>query len=110
VARITATADGPAGPGTGHGLVNPVQAVTAVLPATAAGSTTAPAHSSVTIDRTTHPAARPSAIALPLAAGAAGLGALFVAAAAIIPAGRRRHWRPGPSPPRAQPGAEGQQR
>ena len=40
VARITATADGPAGPGTGHGMVNPVQAVTAVLPAAAlAGST-----------------------------------------------------------------------
>jgi type VII secretion-associated serine protease mycosin len=110
VARITATADGPAGPGTGHGLVNPVQAVTAVLPATAAGTTTAPAHPSVTIDRVTHPAARPAAIALPLAAGAAGLGALFAAAAAIIPAGRRRHWRPGPSPPRAQPGAKGQQR
>ena len=32
VARITATANGSAGPGTGHGLINPVQAVTAVLP------------------------------------------------------------------------------
>jgi subtilisin family serine protease len=32
VVRIEATADGAAGPGTGHGLVNPVQAVTAVLP------------------------------------------------------------------------------
>jgi type VII secretion-associated serine protease mycosin len=29
VARIEATADGPAGPGTGHGLVNPLKAVTA---------------------------------------------------------------------------------
>ena len=33
VARIKATADGAAGPGTGNGMVNPVQAVTAVLPA-----------------------------------------------------------------------------
>ena len=32
VARITATANGSAGPGTGHGLINPVQAVTAILP------------------------------------------------------------------------------
>ena len=32
VARIKATADGAAGPGTGNGMVNPVQAVTAVLP------------------------------------------------------------------------------
>ena len=33
VARIEATAHGAAGPGTGHGLVDPVRAVTAVLPA-----------------------------------------------------------------------------
>ena len=33
VARIEATAGGAAGPGTGHGLVDPVRAVTAVLPA-----------------------------------------------------------------------------
>ena len=37
VARITATANGSAGPGTGHGLVNPVQAVTAILPAISGG-------------------------------------------------------------------------
>jgi len=33
VARIEATARGATGPGTGHGLVDPVRAVTAVLPA-----------------------------------------------------------------------------
>jgi len=33
VARIEATAHGSTGPGTGHGLVDPVRAVTAVLPA-----------------------------------------------------------------------------
>src|SRR5207237_1430911 len=33
VARIEATAHGATGPGTGHGLVDPVRAVTAVLPA-----------------------------------------------------------------------------
>jgi type VII secretion-associated serine protease mycosin len=103
VARITATADGPAGPGTGHGLVNPVQAVTAVLPSTGTGTgtITGPGDRSVTVSRATHPAAASTMIALPIAAGAAGAGALFAAAAAIIPAGRRRRWRPGarsPSP------------
>ena len=37
VARIEATAHGPAGPGTGHGLVDPVRAVTAALPAASPG-------------------------------------------------------------------------
>ena len=110
VARITATADGPAGPGTGHGLVNPLQAVTAILPATSTGTTTTtgtgpgPAHPAVTINRAPHPAAPPDAIALPLAAGAAGVGALVAAGAVVIPAGRRRHWRPGR--PRPRPGPE----
>ena len=110
VARITATADGPAGPGTGHGLVNPLQAVTAVLPATSTGTTTTtgtgpgPAHPAVTINRAPHPAAPPDGIALPLAAGAAGVGALVAAGAVVIPAGRRRHWRPGR--PRPRPGPE----
>jgi membrane-anchored mycosin MYCP len=136
VARITATADGPAGPGAGHGLINPVQAVTALLPTTAPGTTTpgtttpgttttsgttgtgtttpgttgtgttiAPAHPNVTIDRPAHSTA-PATTALPIAASGAGAGLLVVAAAAIIPAGRRRHWRPGPSPPRTYPGDE----
>ena len=48
VARIEATARGAAGPGTGHGMVDPVRAVTAVLPAessagSGAGGTGAPA-------------------------------------------------------------------
>jgi membrane-anchored mycosin MYCP len=41
VARIEATADGAAGPGTGHGLVDPVRAVTAVLPAEFSSADTA---------------------------------------------------------------------
>jgi membrane-anchored mycosin MYCP len=100
VARITATADGSAGPGTGHGLVNPVQAVTAV--GAAAGSQAGvptkagAAQPRVTIDRPAHPDRRAAAIALPIAGGAAALAVLAVAAATVIPAGRRRHWRPGP--------------
>ena len=40
VARIEATAHGPAGPGTGYGLVDPVRAVTAVLPAESGAAST----------------------------------------------------------------------
>jgi type VII secretion-associated serine protease mycosin len=96
VARITATANGAAGPGTGHGLVNPVQAVTAVLPATGADSgVSSPGR--VQIDRAPPPDRAATSIALPLVAVAGGLAALVVAAAVIVPAGRRRHWRPGHS-------------
>ena len=100
VARITATADGPAGPGTGHGMVNPVQAVTAVLPAAAlagstAGSTAAGPAGRVRIIRAAPPDRTGRTVAFSVVAGAAGLAVLVTAAALAIPAGRRRHWRPG---------------
>jgi len=103
VARITTTADGPAGPGTGHGMVNPVQAVTAVLPAAAlAGSTAAGAQGTgqdpagrVRIIRAAPPDRTGRTVAFSVAAGAAGLAVLVTAAALAIPAGRRRHWHPG---------------
>ena len=97
VARITATADGGAGPGTGHGLVSPVQAVTAILSATSPGaSPAAPSPARVQVDRAPRPD-HAASIALPLAVAGGGLAVLVVAAAVIVPAGRRRHWRPGPS-------------
>jgi type VII secretion-associated serine protease mycosin len=99
VARIEATADGGSTPGTGHGLVNPVQAVTAVLPATSPGAATAarPA-GQVQINRAPRPDRAAASIALPVAAGAGGVAVLVIAAAIVVPAGRRRHWRPGPQP------------
>jgi type VII secretion-associated serine protease mycosin len=99
VDRIEATANGPAGPGTGHGLVNPVQAVTAVLPA-GGPPASPPARSpgQVQVDRAPRPNHAAASVALPLVAGAGGVAVLVVAAAFIVPAGRRRHWRPGPSP------------
>jgi type VII secretion-associated serine protease mycosin len=112
VARITATANGSAGPGTGHGLINPVQAVTAILPPGPAPSAAGagrpagvPAGASaarprVTVDRVAHPDQRATAVALPITVGAAALALLAIAAAVVIPAGRRRHWRPGPPSPR----------
>ena len=126
VARIEATADGGSGPGTGSGLVNPVQAVTAVLPASGAdpGSPPpapspagapspdsapspggalspggVPSRGRVQIDRAPRPDRSAATIAVPLAAGAVAAAVLTVAAAVIVPAGRRRHWRSGPSRP-----------
>ena len=99
VARIEATADGGSGPGTGHGLVNPVQAVTAVLPSSGSSPVAAaPAQPRVPIDRAPRPDRGAASIAVPVVAGAGGVAIFVVALAVIVPAGRRRHWRPGPAP------------
>ena len=82
VARIEATAHGPAGPGTGHGLVDPVRAVTAALPAgSPAGGSASPGSAS------------PHTVAV--IAGSAGLVVVVVAAVLAVSAARRR--RAGPS-------------
>jgi membrane-anchored mycosin MYCP len=90
VARIEATADGQTGAHTGAGMVNPVQAVTAVIPAAAAQ----PAGAPVPVPQP--PAQNPvtRTMALSIAGGAATLAALVIAVAAVITRGRRRHWRP----------------
>ena len=93
VQRIEETADGSTGVGTGNGLVNPVQAVTAVVPSGPAPTTSArPA--AVSVDRAT-PNRSEKTVALSLAGGAFGAALLVIAAALVIPAGRRRRWRPG---------------
>ncbi len=97
VARIEATADGGSGPGTGHGLINPVEAVTAVLPASASPPSAKPG-GAVQINRAPRPDRAAASIALPIAAGAGAVALLAVALAVIVPAGRRRHWHPGPPP------------
>src|SRR5204863_3482145 len=63
VARIEATAHGATGPGTGHGLVDPVRAVTAVLPAEQASAASRPASNPAS--------AAPSGISTPTVALAA---------------------------------------
>lgn len=94
VQRIEATADGQTGPGTGNGMINPLQAVTAVLPAaraTAAPPTAVPG--SVPVATAPVPPSLPTNAALAIAGGALA-GALVVAVGAIvIIRGRRRHWR-----------------
>jgi membrane-anchored mycosin MYCP len=90
VARIETTADGPTGAHTGAGLVNPVQAVTAVVPAAAARAAAPP------VPVPQPPAADPATrtLALSITGGAAMLAALVIAVAAVVTRGRRRHWRP----------------
>jgi len=108
VARIKATADGSAGPGTGNGMINPVQAVTAVLPrsvldsgslAEAAGGARA---GQVPVTRASPPRRGAPIVAMSVTAAAFGLGIIVVAGALIIPAGRRRGWKPGRSAARVR--------
>jgi membrane-anchored mycosin MYCP len=94
VQRIEATADGPTGPGTGNGMVNPLQAVTAVLPAASAtASPPAAAPGSVPVATAPVPPPLPTGAALAITGGALA-GALVVAlGAVVITRGRRRRWR-----------------
>lgn len=94
VQRIRETADGAAGPGTGNGMVNPVQAITAVLPAGSGASGTDAHLGRVSINRAA-PDQGAREVAVSVTAGALGLTALVLAAAVVVPAGRRRRWRPG---------------
>jgi membrane-anchored mycosin MYCP len=91
VARIEATAHGATGPGTGHGLVDPVRAVTAVLPAeqprAAQTAQAAPSAGSA------------GTVAVAAIAGAFGLLVAVLTAVLVI---RRRH-RAGRSGPPAGP-------
>jgi membrane-anchored mycosin MYCP len=95
VARIEATANGAAGAGTGDGVVNPVQAVTAVLPnggtRTGSGAVAQP----VSVTRAAPSSPRSRTVALAILSAALGVGLLAVAAVFVIPAGRRRNWRAG---------------
>jgi subtilisin family serine protease len=86
VARIEATAHGGTGPGTGHGMVDPVRAVTAVLPAeqASAASRQASAAPSGISTRT---------VALAAIAGVFGLVVVVLTAMLVI----RRRQGTGPS-------------
>jgi subtilisin family serine protease len=80
VARIEATARGTAGPGTGHGMVDPVRAVTAVLPAESSGA------GSTSAGNTSRGST--STIAVAVIAGSFGL--VVVVVTAVLAARRRR--------------------
>lgn len=96
--RLIATAD-PAPGGRadyGRGVLNPLRALTEVLPAAAS-------HPSTTAPLSAAPAPMtakglPLGTATVVAAALAAAGLLMALAAATIPAGRRRRWRPGVLP------------
>ena len=96
VKRIRETADGSTGPGTGDGLVNPLQAVSALLPSAAAQSPSpTPRPQPVAVDRAPPPDVDAQRTALEVAAIALGLAGLVAVGAVVIREGRRRRWRPG---------------
>jgi type VII secretion-associated serine protease mycosin len=102
VSRIKETADGSTGPGTGDGLVNPLQAVTAILAAAAAQSPPpTPRPQPVSVDRAAQPDVAAQRTGLGVAAVALGLAALVAIGAVVIRQGRRRRWRAGNGPARA---------
>jgi len=95
VARIKATANGAAGPGTGRGLINPVLALTSLtVPATPSPSPTARPRA-VAVAKAPPPDLAVRRAAFEVAAGALGAAALVAIGALIIRQGRRRRWRAG---------------
>ncbi|MFL6055262.1 MAG: S8 family serine peptidase [Actinoallomurus sp.] len=93
--RIEVTADGGTLVGSGHGVINPLRAVTAVLPEEDAGGRQAPpkAHP-VALVEPTHPNHFTRTMAIAIVGGALGVSTAVAAGGIIIPAGRRRNWRP----------------
>lgn len=105
VNRIIATADGGTVAGTGAGVVDPVQAVTAVLPGegTAVGRAPAPSPATVSVPRPPQADRFGRVLAYAVTGGALAAAALVVAAGVIVPAGRRRGWKPGRAEPATLP-------
>jgi membrane-anchored mycosin MYCP len=96
VDRIEETADGAAGPGTGDGLVNPLQAVTAILPASPAPSSSTSARPrSVQVSRAPPPDRAAIVTTIQVTAGTLGAATFAAFGALIITYARRRRWRAG---------------
>lgn len=97
VRRVLSTADGNVGDGTGRGMVNPTQAVTAIVPGEdAPGAATAqPALHPAKLAAPSHPDAHTADVAVGVAAGAVALAALAALSGIVVPMGKRRGWRPG---------------
>jgi len=95
--RVELTADGGAGAGTGAGMVNPLLAVSAILPSEQVAL--APRHAAPLPGNAVRPAppedSRAVSISIWIALGALVVGVLVTVAGIAIPLGRRRGWRPG---------------
>ncbi len=96
-ARIEATADGTVGAGSGAGMINPVQAVTALLPEENGREVTAPGAAAppIRIAYRRRWTTRPASTALLMTGVALALAAAAVIGGIFIPMGRRRAWQPG---------------
>jgi membrane-anchored mycosin MYCP len=94
--RIEVTANGATGPGTGDGLVNPLEAVTAILPPGAAQIASPSARpQAVSVSKAPPPDQATRTTALAITASALGAAVLVVLGAVVIGQGRRRRWRAG---------------
>jgi type VII secretion-associated serine protease mycosin len=105
--RLEVTADGSVGAGSGAGMINPVQAVNALLPGedTGSGATTTGGARAIRVAYR-HPTDRQTrSTALVVTGIALGGSALAVAGGVFIPMGRRRGWRPGRTTPTEGPDA-----
>ncbi|MER7501170.1 S8 family serine peptidase [Nonomuraea pusilla] len=95
--RIMLTADGANGSGTGAGMVNPLLAVTMVLPSeqvAVAPPVPSPLPASA-VRKATPPDERSAQVAGAVAAGGLGLAGVALALRVFVPMGRRRGWRAG---------------
>jgi len=95
MARVKKTANGGTGPGTGDGLVNPIQAVTAILPAATPSASPAARPQRVAVYRAPPPDSAVRADALEIVLAGLGGAALVAIGAVVISQGRRRRWRAG---------------
>jgi membrane-anchored mycosin MYCP len=95
VARIRATANGAAGPGTGAGLINPVLALTSLTVSATPSPSPTTTPRAVAVAKAPPPNLAVRRIALEVAAGALGMAALVAIGAVVIGQGRRRRWRAG---------------
>ncbi|WP_336207638.1 type VII secretion-associated serine protease mycosin [Nonomuraea sp. LPB2021202275-12-8] len=94
--RITMTADGAAGDGSGAGMVNPLLAVTMVLPSeqVAVAPPVPPPLPVSAVRKAVPPDERAMTIATVIAAGGLATSGLIVALWVFVPMGRKRGWRP----------------
>ncbi len=95
--RVELTANGGSGAGTGAGMVNPLLAVSAILPSEQVAL--APRQAAPLPGNAVRPAppedSRAISISLWVALGSLVVGVLVTVAGVAVPMGRRRGWRPG---------------
>lgn len=96
--RIIATADGASGSGAGAGMINPQQAVTALLPGQdgpANSTAPQPGARQIKVAYRRPPDSGTQSSAALLAGGALLAAVLVVIGGVLVPMGRKRGWRPG---------------